>query len=204
VLSNALYWFCLSLPGYALLRRVWPALHELGLLGVIGLSFLASFLVLSPLSLLGYALSLPLWPFSAGIALACVLGLASCVRDRAQRELAPMLRREPLAGWLLLAALLWLQARIGGYFGGDATFHVGRMRVLLQHGFTNRDIYLADYHFQHIYHTNILYPIYASIAQLTGASYLEAWFYSQAWAKLMVAAGHYVLGWAVTRRPLAG
>ncbi|HKP63775.1 MAG TPA: hypothetical protein VJV78_43875 [Polyangiales bacterium] len=200
MLLTDLFWICLCLPGYALARRLWPAIHEAGLLSVIAFSVLGGFLVMSPVSMLGYALGAPVGLFSGALALTVVAGGAFLVRARADRELLACLRREPVVGWLALFALLWLQARVGSYFSGDATFHLGRVRVLLQHGFTNRDIYLADYHFQHIYHTNLLYPLYASLSQLTGQTFLEAWFYSQAWAKLLVAAGHYALGWGVTRR----
>ncbi|HKU39158.1 MAG TPA: hypothetical protein VJR89_13450, partial [Polyangiales bacterium] len=200
VLLTDLFWLCLCLPGYALLRRVWPAVHEAGLLAVIAWSAFASFLLLSPASLAGYALGAPLGAFSAVVAVAVVASVVVLVRARAHVEWLACLRREQSAGWLLLAGLLWLQARVGAYFDGDATFHLGRVRVLLQHGFTNRDIYLSDYYFQHIYHSNLLYPIYASASQLTGHTYLEVWFYSQAWAKLLVAAGHYALGWSATRR----
>jgi hypothetical protein len=201
VLLTDLFWICSCLPGYALARRLWPAIHEAGFLQVIAFSMLGSFLLLSPVSMLGYALGAPVGLFSGALALAVAVGLVLLIRERAHRELFACLAREPIVAWLALFALLWLQARVGAYFSGDATFHVGRIRVLLQHGFTNRDIYLADYHFQHIYHTNLLYPIYASLSQLTGQTFLEAWFYSQAWAKLLVAAGHYALGYGVTRKP---
>ncbi len=204
MLLTILFWLGSIFPGYALARRLWPGAHEAGLLAVLAFSMLGTFLLLSPVSLACYAVGAPLGVFSAVMVVFAVSGLALCVRARADRELLACVRREPAAGWILLAGLVWLQARVGAYFDGDATFHVGRMRVLIEHGFTNRDIYLADYYFQHIYHSNLLYPIYASASLLTGQTYLEAWFYSQAWAKLMAAAGHYVLGYAVLRRPLAG
>jgi hypothetical protein len=133
-----------------------------------------------------YAVGAPVAVFSAAFVLSVLLGLADCLRVRADRELRAALARENALA----------------YFTGDATFHLGRVRVLLDHGFTNRDIYLAEYHFQHIYHTNLLFPIYAAASQLTGQSYLAIWFHSQVFAKLLVAAGHYVLGYAVTRRKL--
>jgi hypothetical protein len=197
-----LFWLCLCFPGYALARRCWPGLHDAGLLAVIASSVLGTFLLLSPVSMLCYAVGAPVAVFSAAVALSVVVGVAYCVRVRADRALIAGLRRENLVAWILLAGLLWLQVRVGAYFGGDATFHLGRVRVLLDHGFTNRDIYLKDYYFQHIYHTNLLFPLYASASQLSGQSYLATWFHSQAFAKLLVAAGHYVLGFAVTRRKL--
>lgn len=197
-----LFWISALFPGYALARRCWPGMHGAGLLAVIASSLLGTFLVLSPVSLACYAIGAPVAVFSAAFVLSVVLGIAYCVRVRADRELIAGLRRENVLAWIVLAGLLWLQVRVGAYFSGDATFHLGRVRVLLEHGFTNRDIYLSEYHFQHIYHTNLLFPIYASASQLTGQTYLATWFHSHAFAKLLVAAGHYVLGYAVTRRKL--
>jgi len=197
-----LFWLCSCFPGYALARRCWPAVHDAGLLAVIASSLLGTFLVLSPISMLCYAVGAPIAVFSAAVVLSSVLGIVYCVRVRADRALLAGLRHENAFAWILLAGLLWLQVRVGAYFSGDATFHLGRVRVLLDHGFTNRDIYLKDYYFQHIYHTNLLFPIYASASQLTGQSYLAVWFHSQAFAKLLVAAGHYVLGFTLTRRKL--
>lgn len=204
VISIDLFWICSCLPGYALVRRLWPGVHDAGLLAVIACSALATFLVLSPLSLACYAFGAPLYVFSAGVVAAIGLGAVACFRARAHRDLLACIRRENVCAWLPLLGLLWLQARVGAYFSGDATFHLGRIRVLLEHGFTNRDIYLADYYFQHIYHSNLLFPMYASASQLSGENYFAAWFYSQAWAKLLVASGHYVLGYALTRRSLGG
>jgi hypothetical protein len=187
-----------------LIVRYGRPLLAAGLLAVLAYGYVASFAMLAPVSLLCYAFGARLWVFSAALV---ALVLAACVQlARAQGlwELGRLLRREPIAPWVLLLGLLALQARLGGWLDGDATFHIGRMRVLLEHGFTNRDIYLSEDHFQRIYHSNLLYPVYASLAQLTREPYLDAWFYSEAWAKLLVAAGHYVLGYTLTQRRYAG
>jgi hypothetical protein len=201
---TCIFWALFFLPGYALLRRYATTFLQAGALFTLALSYATSLLLISPLSLLCYAIGAPLWLFSVGLALLCSGALVVLVRTRADRDLVRIVRAEPVLPYLLLLGLLWLQARVGGWLDGDATFHLGRMRVLLEHGFTNRDIYLAQFHFQHVYHSNLLFPLYASLAQLTGQSYLDAWFHSEAWAKLMVGCGHYVLGYLVTRRRLAG
>jgi len=167
-------------------------------------AYALSFLLLSPVSLFCYAFGAPLWVFSAAL---CGLVLWSCVGlyRCCARALAGALR--PSVDWLaygLIAALLGLQLRTGGWLDGDATVHLGKIRVLLQHGFTNRDIYLAEYRFHHAYHSNLLLPVYASSALLTGQSALVTWFYTETWAKLLVAAGHYVLGETLTGLRSAG
>jgi hypothetical protein len=87
---------------------------------------------------------------------------------------------------------------------GDVTVYVARMRVFIEHGFTNRDVYLTEYRFQHVYHHNLLLALYASAAQLTGQSELTTWLHTETWAKLCVAAGHAVLGERLTGRREAG
>jgi hypothetical protein len=203
VVLTCIFWALFFLPGYAWLRRFWPAPREAGLLYTLAFGYAASFLCLSPVSLVCYLLRTPLYVFSGACVLASALALAWLLRERAFRELWTLTKAESPLPWLLLACLLWLQARSGGWLDGDATFHLGRMRVLLQHGFSNRDIYLAEDYFQSVYHTNLLFPVYASIAQLTHQSYLDSWFYTEPWAKLMVAAGHYVFAYALTRQRFA-
>ncbi len=217
VLLTALFWATFFLPGFACLRGVLPGFRRVsrllaplpsgGLLHQIAYGYAFSFGLLSPVSLLCYAFSAPLWVFSAALCALSLLAVVGLVRARSRlqrRRSSVLLRAEPLALYALLAGLLWLQSRLGGWLDGDATFHLGRIRVLMEHGFSNRDIYLREYHFQHAYHSNLLFAVYASAAQLTGQSYLASWFYSEAWAKLLVASGHFVLGHTLTRRRSVG
>ncbi|HTU60525.1 MAG TPA: hypothetical protein VMF89_18870, partial [Polyangiales bacterium] len=214
---TALFWATFFLPGFACLRGVLPGFRRVsrlvsplpsgGLLQQIAYGYAFSFGLLSPVSLLCYACSAPLWVFSAALSALCILAGVGLVRARhrlQRRRMTVLLRAEPLVVYALLGGLLWLQARLGGWLDGDATFHLGRIRVLLEHGFTNRDIYLREYHFQHAYHSNLLFAVHASAAQLTGQSYLQSWFYSEAWAKLLVASGHFVLGHTLTRKRSVG
>jgi hypothetical protein len=202
-----IFWCLFCVPGLALVRRV-PALAErcyaAGLLYTLAVSCIGTLLLLSPCSLLCYALGAPLAVFSGFALFALAVGAFLLARERADRELLRMLRREPLLPFILLLALTFLQLRRGGWLDGDATFHLGRIRVLLEHGFSNRDIYLAVPHFQHVYHSNLLFPVYAAAAQLTGESYLRVWFHSEAFAKLLVAAGHFVLAYALSGSRRAG
>jgi hypothetical protein len=222
VVLTCTFWACFLLPGLALVLGCFPGLARFGLggkgralgwpfgtssLSRVGYAYAGSLLLASPFSLLCYALKAPLWCFSAALcALACLgaLGLALHVRQRFRR---PRLRFDAVVPCLCLLALLWLQGRVGGWLDGmhgDVTVYVARMRVLLEHGFTNRDTYLADYRFQHVYHNNLLLAVYASAAQLTGQSEITTWFSTEVWAKLCVAAGHAVLGERLTGRRYAG
>jgi hypothetical protein len=203
VLLTSVFWALFCLPGYAFVRRFWPLALEAGALYVLAFSAAGSMLLLSPVSLLCYLFHAPLYVFSAACALLSLFALLGLALSGAGRELWGLARGELPLPWLLLGVLLWLQARCGGWLDGDALFHMGRMRVLLEHGFTNRDIYLAEEHFQAIYHSNLLYPLYAACAQLTRLSYIQTWFYTEAFAKLLVAAGHYVFAYALTRQRFA-
>lgn len=198
LLASLSLWF----PGHALLRRLGGDEPAAGLLGALARGYAASLLLLAPLSLGCYALHAPLWVFSTGLALLVLGGLVACARDRG--GLAVAFDRYEWCGLLLLGVHLVMQARVGGWLEGDATFHVGRMRWLLEHGFSNRDIYLRDEYFQHIYHSNLLYPLYASLAQLTGQGYLETWFHLLPFAKLTTFAAHGYLGYRLASRRWVG
>src|SRR5690242_2978300 len=80
----ALYWLLLGLPGFVLLKRYLPAALASGGLGAVALSYVASFVVLSPVSILGYLLHLPLWVFSAVVAIAIAVSVEWCVRRRGE------------------------------------------------------------------------------------------------------------------------
>ena len=211
------FWALFALPGYALGRGCLPGLTRFGsllappsgsgVLAALAYAYLASLCVLAPVSLACYALGAPLLVFSAAVCALIGLALIGLARTATPRRWPAALRgegAESIVPLLVIACLLWLQGRVGGWLDGDATFHLGRIRVLLEHGFSNRDIYLREYYFQHAYHSNLLFPVYASLAQLTRQSYLESWVYSEPWAKLLVAAGHYALGYLLTRKKNAG
>jgi hypothetical protein len=200
------------LPGLALgqgcmpgLGRLWTSPPGAGGLSVLAYGYAASFLLLTPASLLCYASGAPLWVFSVALCCNVLLAAFGLMRSRAYRSVWKQTGHWSM--WLtyaILGVLLWLQARLGGWLDGDATYHLARMRVLLEHGFDNRDIYLREPRFQHAYHNNLLLPVYASLAQLTRQNQLTSWFYSEAWAKLLVAAGHYVFAFTLTRKRSVG
>jgi hypothetical protein len=201
LVCSLLLWF----PGHALLGRLGAHEPAAGVLGALGRGYAASLLLLSPLSLACYALHAPLWVFSAGLALLVLWGLVVCARDRASLSgLGVAFERWEWCGLALLAAHLVLAARVGGWLDGDATFHVGRMRWLIEHGFSNRDIYTRDDFFQHVYHSNLLYPLYASFAQLTGQGFLDSWFQLLPLAKLTSFAAHGYLGYRLASRRWVG
>jgi hypothetical protein len=221
VVLTYLFWACFLVPGHALSLGYFPGLARLGgpgrmfgwpvgagVLSRVAYGYAGSLLLASPWSLLCYATDAPLWCFSAALCALAGLGTLGLLRARL-RFRAPW-RGPRLEAWLPylgLVALLWLQGRVGGWLDGltgDVTVYVGRMRVLLEHGFTNRDIYLSEYRFGHVYHHNLLLALYASAAQLTGQAELTTWFHTEVWAKLCVAAGHAVLGERLTGKRSVG
>ena len=67
---------------------------------------------------------------------------------------------------------------MGSHLGGDAFVHVGRIRFLLDNGFSNWDpCYNFDVPFP-FYHTNLLHAVLASCAQLTGSDAVTVWVVS--------------------------
>lgn len=197
---SLLFWLALFLPGYALVRRFWWDESESGLLGVVGLSYLAVLGLLSPVSILCYVFHAPLAVFSWACALLVVAAAAEIVRRGWYRDWARL--AVGAIGVELLIVLLDLAAGgiIGAMTGGDAPVHQARIRTLLDHGFNNFDPFVGPPYFFPIYHTNLLHALYAAGSQLTRVHYMGVWYASLPWAKLLVASGAYYMAWTVFHR----
>jgi hypothetical protein len=203
VLAAYVFWALLLLPGLSALRRWAPGELERGAPSAVALGCAASFALLSPFSLACYALRLPAWVFSACVGAAVVAGAVELVRARAWRGLA---RPDPIAlvGAGVLAVQLVLASRVGGWLDGDATFHLGRVRDLIDHGFSNRDFYVAQESWNPAYAWNLLHALHAAAVQLTGSDMLDLWSASLPWAQLLIACAHYHLAQVVFGSRLAG
>jgi hypothetical protein len=204
VLAASVFWALLLLPGLAALRRWAPGELERGAPSAVALGYAASFALLSPWSLACYALRLPAWVFSTCVGAAIVAAAAVLIRARAWRGLARRPDAIAIAGGAVLFAQLALAGRVGGWLDGDATYHLGRVRDLIDHGFSNRDFYVALESHNPTYAFNLMHALYASAVQLTQQDMLELWFASLPWAQLLIACGHYHLAQVVFGSRLAG
>lgn len=206
MLSISLFWLALGVPGFALLRRCMPQALEGGGPSVLALSYLASFTLLSPVSLLGYAFALPIAVLSSAVVVLTLAGVASLAHElraervRAERQ-GPGPHQNPVA-WpaisplvLAVCAMLFADALYGFFrgthFGGDAGYHIARVRLLLTHGFNGIDP-LAAGGTEPVYRANLYHALIASAADLTDTTARQAWFGTWSWAKLVsaAAAGH--------------
>ncbi|MDD9946253.1 MAG: hypothetical protein OXU20_34735 [Myxococcales bacterium] len=177
-------------------------------MSLVGLGYLTSFAALSPLSLLGYATHAPIVAFSAAIASAVGAGAAYwmwiVVRYRERFHLPSALRNaDTWAGGLVIALLAVDMAAAfnhGGHQGGDAVYHIARIRHLVDHGFNNWDIFFRERYFARIYHTNLYHALLAGAVKLTGQQEYVVWLCTHAWAKLACASAMYHLGWVVFQR----
>ena len=91
--ASLFFWLALLLPGYVLVRYVWQDDLRSGLLGTIGLSYLAVFTLLSPVSILCYLLHTPVAVFSAAYAVAVLAGALEITRRGWWRDGGTWLRR---------------------------------------------------------------------------------------------------------------
>jgi hypothetical protein len=200
MLLIAAFWVLLSLPGYALLRRFRAPVLAYGVPSTLTLSYLASFVLLTPLSVAAYLLRLPLSVFSAGIVLAIALAAAwLLIRDRRRwRWSRPSWLAVMLGALILIDALMGLRA--GAYPWGDATYHMARVRSLLSYGFNQWDPLVPGQRFDAIYHTNLHHGLLAASAHLAGRHAPEAWLYSWFWAKLFTAGAVYFLAFVMLGR----
>jgi hypothetical protein len=103
-----------------------------------------------------------------------------------------------VVGLLLLADMV-MSLRVGSHFGGDARYHIARVRILLDHGFNNWDPLVPGQRFDAIYHSNLYHALIACAGQLSGQAAPEAWAYTWAWAKLASTSAIFHLAWTVFR-----
>ncbi len=205
MLSCLLFWFGLLLPGYVVLRLVSPEDFKSGLLGTIGLSYLAVFALLSPVSIIGHLLHLPVAVLSGACVLAFSVALVYVTQRGWWRDIGRLLLTGLGVELLIVVVDLVMSARVGGFMRGDAKVHIARIQFLLDHGLNSFDPYVAGEHFFSYYHTNILHAVHAAGVQLTRVDIFDEWFVSLVGAKLVVAAGYYFMGWALFRsRWIAG
>jgi hypothetical protein len=198
------WWAVLWLPGHAIARRF--ARDDLGggALASVGLGYLYSFALLTPVSLLGYAFGWPIAVLAIVAVLAALAGGVDLARTKFWREWrASALLDVAVLAALIVVADLAFGAYAGGHTAGDARFHVARARILLDHGFNNWDPFFADRPFSRVYHTNLYHPLIAAGAWLTGSLAVEAWVWTLPWAKLVGAAGVAFLAWRVLDSRLA-
>ncbi|MFQ5492332.1 MAG: hypothetical protein ACE5GE_16600, partial [Phycisphaerae bacterium] len=196
-----LFWLGLALPGYVLLRRFTPDDLKSGLLGTLGLSYLAVLGGLSPVSILCYVVGAPLWVFSGACILAVLLALYEMIRRRWWGDLGRLLLAGLCLEMLLVLVDVVMGARVGTFMIGDARVHLARIRFIVDHGFSNLDPYVSAAWFFPTYHTNILHALAAACVQITGQDHFAVWFVGLAWAKILVAAGSYWLAWCIFQKP---
>ncbi len=197
---SLLFWLALALPGYVIVRQLCKDDLECGLLGTLGLSYLAIFGLLSPISIACYVLELPVAVLSA----ACVLSIAAAPiiisRRGWWRDVGKLILTGLTLGFLVVVIDMAMGARVGGHLGGDAIAHLGRIRFILNHGMSNLDPYVAAECFYPTYHTNLLHAMFAACSQVTQLDPVSVWFAGLVWAKLVIASGVYFLAWTVFGR----
>ena len=194
------FWSLLLLPGYAVARNLAKEDLESGFLGVVGISYLLAFAVLSPFSILGYVFEVPLAAFSVVYCSAIVAGVVEITRRRWWRQMGTIF----VQGLCLEMVIIGVDMALGAFHGsaivGDAVTHLARIRALMDHGMGNHNPFVGPPSTFPTYHTNLLHVLYASCSQLTGVSHIKTWFVSLAWAKLLVASGSYLMVWCVFER----
>lgn len=195
-----LYWIALLLPGYALVRLFAPDNVREGLPGVIAISMLGAFALLSPINIIGHTFEAPLWIFSATVLLLIVASVIFITKRRWWRDIRSLLIAAVSIELLVLAVDLVLSARAGSFMIGDAVIHLSRISLLGGQGMTNGHPFFGGEYFFPTYHTNILHALMASCGQLTPFDHLEVWWAARPLGAMLAIGGTYQLAWTVFRR----
>ena len=195
-----LFWLFLMLPAYVVTRYLARRELDSGLLGVVGVSYVFTFVILSPFSILAYLLKAPLIIFSSICVVLIIASLIEITRRKWWRETVKLLSQGLCVELFIILLDLVASAWSGALIGGDAVTHLARIRMLLDHGFNNSDPFVGQPHFFPIYHTNLLHALYATCSQLTGVFHTKVWFVSLAWSKLLVMSGAYFMVWCLFER----
>jgi hypothetical protein len=198
--ASLLLWLALLLPGYVVIRRLSGDDLKSGLMGTLGLSYVAVLGLLSPVSILCYLLEAPLGVFSLAAAALLLAGVIELTRQRWWRDLGKLIAAAASIELLIILADVALGARVGAHLDGDTRVHLARVRFLVDHGFSNCDPFVAGSFFFPIYHTNILHAVYAACSQIMGVDHFGVWYASLVWGKLMIASGMYFLVWCIFER----
>ena len=158
-----------------------------------GPSYLAGCALLTPISVLGYVLHWPITVLSSAYVLLVGAGISSLgSRARAFVPLPSVRWLSAVVGVLLVADVL-ISARVGSHGLGDAHYHVGRIRSLIDQGLQSWDPYVAPGRFDSAYHTNLYHALLAAAARLHGLDAFEVWAYALPWTKVLCALGAYRL-----------
>lgn len=198
--ASILFWLLLPLPGYALARRVSSDEFESGLLGSLGISYLYTFTLLSPVAIACYVLRLPVGVLSAYFVMLFVAAAIDLSRNRGWGAMGRLWMAGLGVELLIVLLDLVMGARVGTFLAGDAFVHLARIRSLLENGMNNDDPFVAARHFFPVYHTNLLHAMYAMATQLTRCDLLNVWFDSLPMGKLLIASGTYYFAWQVFQR----
>ncbi len=194
-----IFWLALLIPGIVTARLVDCTDDECGLPGMLGLGYFWTFVILSPVSVVCYLARLPVFVFAGAVVLVVLASLILIAHRGWWRVLGRVVVTGLGIELLLVAVDLVFGARAGAFLSGDAEVHVARIRLILDHGFSNRGPYLDTETFFALYHTNLFHALEAACARLTGVDYLTVWSVSLLWVKLAIFGGYYYFAWSVLR-----
>ncbi|HEX4353415.1 MAG TPA: hypothetical protein VHZ95_10880, partial [Polyangiales bacterium] len=182
------FWLALALPGFALLWRFDRASLHGGVLDGFARSYLISFVLLTPFSVLGHLCEWPLWTLSGAYLVAVALALVSLADDPSwlARPRWPGIAAAVGGGLLLIDLCFGMRA--GTHSGGDAGYHIARIRLISELGLNSWDPLIADRRIDAVYHTNLYHALIAASAQLTRSDPAWAWLEVWPFAKLLTIA----------------
>ena len=205
-------WLMLALPGIALLRRMRGAWLDQGFFAALSAGYAATFVLISPIAIAGYALNWPIRVLALSLLAMSALAVLDLVWHALEAERAPRPTLAPRSRFgtaveralgLLVLALVIVDydggMRVGSYAIGDAHYHMGKIRTLMDHGFVNWDPFASAKPFDSVYHSSLYHATIAALSRWTGLAGFEGWSRMLPWTKLVVAGSAQALVFALLR-----
>ena len=197
-------WLFTALPGFALLRRARRAWLDHGVFASVSASYVASFVLITPVAVAGYAFG---WPVLVlAYAMLGLFALAAVDLAWHWRELSSLPSPNLLGALVFMLVFVDYGAalNVGTHEVGDAHFHMAKVRLLMEAGLVDWDPYSPARQLDPVYFGNLYHALIGAWAKLSGLEAFDAWSRMLPWAKLVVAGSAEAFAFALFRsRPVA-
>ena len=170
------FWLSTLVPGFALLRRCFPADTRRGLLPTVAWSYLLTCAIMAPLVALAFTVHFSVGTVSAIYLAVLVASAVSLARTGWVSSVRQLFRSTPWfeAGVVLLAVAVTIP--FGGSATDDSFPHAAKIRYMRDVGFYLQDPYSPLNVIETKWHVSVQHTFYAIESWIGGVEPLDLWF----------------------------